>query len=68
MFYGSRITIDLSNSINLTVCSYFPKDNRTIVTCDALQKMKIAHRWNTIQEETNNMKEARYFEKRVHSF
>lgn len=47
-----EVTMDLSNSMNLIVRRCFPKANRTIdrfhvqkLACDALQEMRIAHRW-----------------------
>ena len=62
-----EVTIDLSNSMNLIVRCCFPKANRTIdrfhvqkLACDALQEMRIAHRWDAIQEEADAMEEARH--------
>ncbi len=47
-----EVTMDLSNSMNLIIRRCFPKAKRTIdrfhvqkLTCDALQEMRIAHRW-----------------------
>lgn len=62
-----EVTMDLSNSMNLIVHCCFPKANRMIdrfhvqkLACDALQEMRIAHRWNAIQEEADAMEEARH--------
>lgn len=62
-----EVTMDLSNSMNLIVRCCFPKANRTIdrfhvqkLACDALQEMRIAHRWDAIQEEADAMEEARH--------
>lgn len=62
-----EVTMDLSNSMNLIVCRCFPKASRTIdrfhvqkLACDALQEMRIAHRWDAIQEEADTMEEARH--------
>lgn len=62
-----EVTMDLSNSMNLIVRCCFPKANRTIdrfhvqkLACDALQEMRIAHRWDAIQEKADAMEEARY--------
>ena len=66
-FMVKGVTMDLSNSMNLIVCCCFPKAGRTIdrfhvqkLACDALQEMRIAHRWDTIQEEADAMEEARH--------
>ena len=62
-----EVTMDLSNSMNLIVHCCFPKANRMIdrfhvqkLACDALQEMRIAHRWDAIQEEADAMEEARH--------
>lgn len=61
-----EVTMDLSNSMNLIVRRCFPKAERTIdrfhvqkLACDALQEMRISHRWDAIQEEADAMHEAR---------
>jgi transposase len=61
-----EVTMDLSNSMNLIVRRCFPKAERTIdrfhvqkLACDALQEMRIAHRWDAIQEEADAMHQAR---------
>lgn len=62
-----EVTMDLSNSMNLIVRRCFPKASRTIdrfhvqkLACDALQEMRIAHRWDAIQEEADAIHEARH--------
>lgn len=59
--------MDLSNSMNFIIRHCFPKASRTIdrfhvqkLTCDALQEMRIAHRWDAIQEEADAIQEARH--------
>ncbi len=60
-----EITMDMSNSMRLVARRCFPKAIRTIdrfhiqkLACDALQEMRIAHRWDAIQGETDGMEEA----------
>lgn len=62
-----EVTMDLSNSMNLIVRCYLPKASRTIdwfhvqkLACDVLQEMRIAHRWDTMQEEADAIEEARH--------
>ena len=61
-----EITMDMSNSMHLIAKRYFPKAMRTIdrfhikkLACDALQEMRIAHRWDAIQAETDSREEAK---------
>lgn len=60
------ITLDLSGSMRKIVRRCFPKANRVIdrfhvqkLAYDALQEIRIAHRWNAINEETEAMEEAK---------
>ena len=60
-------TLDISNSMNKIVQISFPKAIRTIdrfhvqkLACDAIQEMRIKHRWEAIQEETEGLQEAKY--------
>ena len=53
-----EITMDMSNSMRTIAKRCFPKAIRTIdrfhiqkLACDAIQEMRIAHRWNAIQAE-----------------
>ena len=61
-----EITLDMSDSMRRIVRSCFPKAIRVIdrfhvqkLAYDALQEMRIAHRWNAINEETDRMEEAK---------
>lgn len=61
-----EITMDMSNSMRLIARRCFPNAIRTIdrfhiqkLACDALQEMRIAHRWDAIQAETDAREEAR---------
>lgn len=61
-----EITMDMSNSMRLIARRCFPKAIRTIdrfhiqkLACDALQEMRIAHRWDAIQADTDAREEAR---------
>ena len=61
-----EITMDMSNSMRLIAKRCFPNAIRTIdrfhiqkLACDALQEMRIAHRWNSIQADTDAREEAK---------
>ena len=61
-----EITMDMSNSMRLIARRCFPNAMRTIdrfhiqkLACDALQEMRIAHRWDAIQAETDAKEEAK---------
>jgi len=61
-----EVTLDMADSMRKIVTSCFPKATRVIdrfhvqkLAYDALQEMRIAHRWNAINEETNAMEEAK---------
>ena len=58
-----EITMDMSNSMRLIARRCFPNAMRTIdrfhiqkLACDALQEMRIAHRWDAIQADTDARK------------
>src|SRR6056297_602149 len=60
-----EITLDMANSMRKIVRSCFPGASRVIdrfhvqkLAYDALQEMRIAHRWDAINEETNAIKNA----------
>lgn len=62
-----EVTLDMAGSMNLIVEKCFPKAVRVIdrfhvqkLAFDALQEMRIAHRWDAINEETNSIENARY--------
>ena len=61
-----EVTLDLSDSMRKTVRTIFPKANRVIdrfhiqkLACDAVQELRIKHRWDAIQESNDEMEEAR---------
>ena len=61
-----EITLDMANSMRKIVRSCFPGANRVIdrfhvqkLAYDALQEMRIAHRWDAINEETNAIENAK---------
>ena len=61
-----EITMDMSNSMRLIARRCFPNAMRTIdrfhiqkLACDALQEMRIAHRWDAIQADTDTREEAK---------
>ncbi|MGE5409324.1 MAG: ISL3 family transposase, partial [Clostridiales bacterium] len=58
----SEITLDMAGSMNLVVRKCFPNAEQVIdrfhvqkLSFDALQEIRIAHRWEAINEETNEM-------------
>ena len=62
-----EITMDMSNSMRLISKRCFPNAIRTIdrfhiqkLACDALQEMRIAHRWDAIPADTDAREEAKY--------
>jgi transposase len=62
-----EVTLDMAGSMNLIVEKCFSKAIRVIdrfhvqkLAFDALQEMRIAHRWNAINEETNAIENAKY--------
>jgi transposase len=61
-----EITLDMANSMRKIVRSCFPGASRVIdrfhvqkLAYDALQEMRIAHRWDAINEETNAIENAK---------
>jgi transposase len=61
-----EVTLDMAGSMNRIVRQSFPKASLVIdrfhvqkLAYDALQEMRIAHRWDAINEETNNIANAR---------
>lgn len=62
-----EVTLDMANSMNLVVKHCFGKATKVIdrfhvqkLAYDALQEMRIAHRWDAINEETNAIDNARW--------
>jgi transposase len=65
------VTLDLSDSMRKIVRRCFPKANRVIdrfhvqqLAYDALQEIRIAHRWDAINEETEAMEQAKIANKK----
>jgi len=61
-----EVTLDLSDSMRKIVRRCFPKANRVAdrfhvqkLAYDALQEIRIAHRWDAINEETEAMEQAK---------
>lgn len=61
-----EVTIDMANSMHKVVKSCFTRASRVIdrfhvqkLAYDALQEMRIAHRWDAINEATNDMENAK---------
>lgn len=62
-----EVTLDMAGSMNLIVQRCFGQAIRVIdrfhvqkLAYDALQEMRIAHRWDAINEETNAIENAKY--------
>lgn len=62
-----EVTLDMANSMNLVVKYCFGKATKVIdrfhvqkLAYDALQEMRIKHRWDAINEETNAIDNARW--------
>lgn len=61
-----EVTLDLSDSMSKIVRSAFPRAKRVIdrfhvqkLACDAVQELRIKHRWDAIQHANDEMEEAR---------
>lgn len=61
-----EVTLDLSDSMRKIVRTCFPKAMRVIdrfhiqkLACDAVQDMRIKHRWDAIQEANDDMENAK---------
>lgn len=61
-----EVTLDLSDSMRRIVRRVFPNANRVIdrfhiqkLACDAVQELRIKHRWEAIQQANDEMEEAR---------
>lgn len=62
----SEVTLDLSDSMRKIVRTAFPKASRVIdrfhiqkLACDAVQDLRIRHRWDAIQQANDEMEEAK---------
>lgn len=61
-----EVTLDLANSMNLIVEKCFPKAIKVIdrfhvqkLACDAVQEKRIKHRWDAIERDNQEFKEAK---------
>ena len=61
-----EVTLDLSDSMRKIVRTAFPKASRVIdrfhiqkLACDAVQELRVKHRWEAIHQANNEMEEAR---------
>lgn len=61
-----EVTLDLSDSMRKIVRTAFPKASRVIdrfhiqkLACEAVQELRIKHRWDAIQQANDEMEEAR---------
>lgn len=61
-----EVTLDLSDSMRKIVRSVFPKASRVIdrfhiqkLACDAVQELRVKHRWEAIQQANDEMEEAK---------
>ncbi len=70
-----EVTLDMAGSMNRIVKKSFPKAIRVIdrfhvqkLAYDALQEMRIAHRWDAINEESEAMKIAKYEDEKYEPF
>ena len=64
--FAEEITLDLSDSMRKIVRTAFPKADRVIdrfhiekLACDAVQELRIKHRWDAIQQANDEMEEAK---------
>ena len=65
-----EVTLDLSDSMRKIIRTVFPKANRVIdrfhvqkLACDAVQELRIKHRWDAIQQANDEMEEAKLSDK-----
>lgn len=61
-----EVTLDLSDSMRKIVRTAFPKASHVIdrfhiqkLACDAVQELRIKHRWNAMQQANDEMEEAK---------
>ena len=61
-----EVTLDLSDSMRRIVSVAFPKAKRVIdrfhiqkLACDAVQEIRVAHRWEALQQSNDEMEECR---------
>lgn len=70
-FQVEEVTLDMANSMQKIVIHCFPNASRVIdrfhvqkLAYDAVQEMRIAHRWDAINEDNDAIMEAKYLETR----
>ena len=70
-----EVTLDMSNSMNRIVTRCFPSAIKVIdrfhvqkEACEAVQEMRIKHRWEAIQEETDLKEDAKWRGEEYHPF
>ena len=61
-----EVTLDLSDSMRKIVSVAFPKAQRVIdrfhiqkLACDAVQEIRVAHRWDALQQSNEEMEECK---------
>jgi transposase len=70
-----EVTLDMSNSMNRIVLRCFPSAIKVIdrfhvqkEACEAVQELRIKHRWDAIQEETDEKENAKWSGRKYHPF
>ena len=63
-----EVTLDLSDSMRRIGSTVFPKARRVIdrfhiqkLACDAVQDLRVAHRWDALQQNNDEMEECRLY-------
>ncbi|MFR9534542.1 MAG: transposase [Rikenellaceae bacterium] len=71
----NEITMDMSNSMCKIAQTCFPRAQRVIdrfhlqkLACDAVQEIRIKHRWEAIQEDNEARQEAKWADKKYEPF
>lgn len=62
-----EVTLDLSDSMRRIVLTVFPKAKRVIdrfhiqkLACEAVQELRVAHRWEALQQNSIEMEECKH--------
>lgn len=62
-----EVTLDLSDSMRRIVSTVFPKAKRVIdrfhiqkLACEAVQELRVAHRWDALQQNNEEMEECKH--------
>ena len=62
-----EVTLDLADSMRKIVSTAFPKASRVIdrfhiqkLACDAVQEIRVAHRWDALQQSNEEMEECKH--------